>query len=266
MKDRNICKFVSPSYTNDLHITCFVYESNPEVIQTPAVLRTHALLLFTKGSGTVRCDNTRTPFASGTLLFCFKGETLYTECENACEYMYISFDGVRADVLFNRFHIRRETRCFTGLDGLLPLWKESLSRASEETVDLAAESILLYTFSRLFENCNPQNELIDRIIDLTEAHFTDFDLSLTVLAEELGYNAKYLSHLFKKRTGTPYSEYLRTLRIRHAVSLMNNGLDSIKNVALLSGFSDPLYFSTVFKQVIGLSPREYVRESNKNLP
>lgn len=262
MKDRNICKFVSPYYTNDFDITCFVYESNPDVMKTPSTLKAHALLLFTKGSGTAVNDDMRTLFSSGTLLFCFKGETLYIESETVCEYMYISFDGTRADTLFNRFHIRRETRCFTGLDGLLPLWKESLSRASEETVDLAAESILLYTFSRLFENCNPQNELIDRIVDLTESHFTDSDLTLTTLAEELGYNAKYLSHLFKKRTGTPYSEYLRTLRIRYAVSLLDNGLDSIKNVALLSGFSDPLYFSTVFKQTIGLSPREYLRERN----
>jgi len=263
MNNRNICKFVPPSYTNDLNITCFVYESDPEVMKIPSVLKAHTLLFFTKGSGTVVCDNSRTPFESGTLIFAFKGEMLYTEYEGNCAYMYISFDGIRAETLFNRFHIRRETRCFTGLDGLLPLWKESLSRASEETVDLAAESILLYTFSCLFENCNPQNELIDRIMTLSETHFTDSSLSLTVLADELGYNAKYLSHLFKKRTGTPYSEYLRTLRIRHAVSLMNNGLDSIKNVALLSGFSDPLYFSTVFKQVVGLSPRDYLREQSR---
>lgn len=263
MKDRNICKFVPPSYRDDLHITCFVYESKPDVMHTPTEWKTHTCLLFTKGSGTAVCDGVHVPFTGGTLLFVFKGETLYIECENACEYMYISFDGARSEALFNRFHIRRETRCFTGLDGLLPLWKESLSRASEETVDLAAESILLYTFSRLFENCNPQNELIDRIISLSEAHFTDATLSLSAIAEELGYNPKYLSHLFKKRTGTPYSEYLRTLRIRYAVSLLDNGLDSVKNVALLSGFADPLYFSTVFKQVIGLSPREYLREQNR---
>ncbi len=262
MKDRNICKFVPPTYHDDLHVTCFVYESNPAVMKTPSVLKTHALLLFTKGNGTAVCGGMRTPFSGGTLLFCFKGETLYSEFDDICEYMYITFDGTRADALFNRFHIRRETRCFTGLDGLLPLWKESLSRASDETIDLAAESILLYTFSRLFENCNPQNELIDRIITLSEARFTDTALSLSTVADELGYNAKYLSHLFKKRTGTPYAEYLRTLRIRYAVSLMDSGLDSVKNVALLSGFSDPLYFSTVFKQVIGLPPRDYLRDRN----
>ena len=53
------------------------------------------------------------------------------------------------------------------------------------------------------------------------------------------------------------SEYLRTVRIKHAVMLFDHGLDSVKNVALLSGFSDPLYFSSVFKAEVGISPKEY---------
>ena len=57
--------------------------------------------------------------------------------------------------------------------------------------------------------------------------------------------------------GVSYSEYLRTLRIKYAVSLFDHGIDSVKNVALLSGFADPLYFSTVFKKYTGLSPKEY---------
>ena len=54
-----------------------------------------------------------------------------------------------------------------------------------------------------------------------------------------------------------YSEYVRSLRIKYAVSLFDHGIDSVKNVALLSGFTDPLYFSTVFKKCLGVSPKEY---------
>ena len=53
--------------------------------------------------------------------------------------------------------------------------------------------------------------------------------------------------------------YLRTLRIKHAVTLMDFGVQSVKNVALLSGFSDPLYFSTVFKKQMGITPKEYAQ-------
>ena len=57
--------------------------------------------------------------------------------------------------------------------------------------------------------------------------------------------------------GLGYSEHLRNMRIKYAVSLLEHGIDSVKNVALLSGFSDPLYFSSVFKKTVGVSPRDY---------
>ena len=47
-----------------------------------------------------------------------------------------------------------------------------------------------------------------------------------------------------------------------AQSLFNEGLDSVKNVALLSGFSDPLYFSKVFKKRVGCAPTEYISRQN----
>ena len=47
------------------------------------------------------------------------------------------------------------------------------------------------------------------------------------------------------------------MRLKFAVSLFDNGIDSVKNVALLSGFSDPLYFSTTFKKIMGKTPKEY---------
>ncbi len=228
MKEHNICKFVPASYTTDLTVACFVYETDRTVMQTESSLFNHRAMLFTKGEGTAVINGQRLPFSVGTLVFCFKGERLYVDAAESCEYLYIAFDGPRAAVLFDRFHITAQTRSFAGHDGLIPLWKESLSRASNVTIDLAAESILLYTFSRLYEHCGAQSALIARIIKLSETHFTDTSLSLATLAEEISYNPKYLSHLFKKETGIGYAEYLRTLRIRYAVSLFDNGLDSIK--------------------------------------
>ena len=57
--------------------------------------------------------------------------------------------------------------------------------------------------------------------------------------------------------GMGYSEYLKNYRIKYAVTLLEHGIDSVKSVAFLSGFSDPLYFSKVFKNSIGISPKDY---------
>lgn len=178
--------------------------------------------------------------------------------------MYISFSGYHADELLKRFDITVKNRLFSGFDGIIPLWKESLSRANEATIDLASESMLLYAFSRLSGDLSEKNGIISRITEISENGFTDPGLSITAIAAELGYNSKYISHLFKEKTGITYSEYLRTLRIKYAVSLFDHGIDSVKNVALLSGFGDPLYFSTVFKNATGVSPKEYLSRADGN--
>jgi AraC-like DNA-binding protein len=61
-----------------------------------------------------------------------------------------------------------------------------------------------------------------------------------------------------------YSEYLRSVRLKYAITLLDHGIDSVKNVALLSGFSDPLYFSKVFKDSIGISPKGYIKNKIKS--
>lgn len=128
----------------------------------------------------------------------------------------------------------------------------------QENIDIVAESVLLYVFSRLSANRSAQDAAIQKIIDMTEEHFRDPDLSLAQIATEIGYNPKYLSHYFKKKMNVTYSEYLRSFRFKYAISLFELGISSVKNVALLSGFSDPLYFSSTFKKAIGISPKEFI--------
>ena len=67
----------------------------------------------------------------------------------------------------------------------------------------------------------------------------------------------------EQEMGVSYSEYLRSVRLKSAVTLLDHGIDSVKNVALLSGFSDPLYFSKVFKDSIGISPSGYTKNKQQ---
>ena len=145
---------------------------------------------------------------------------------------------------------------------MIPLWQESLASASDKTIDLAAESILLYSFSRLFGAESERNSIIGKIAEITEQRFSDPALSLSVIAEELSYHPKYVSHLFKEKMEISYSEYLRSVRLKFATTLFDHGIDSVKNVALLSGFTDPLYFSNVFKKCVGMSPKQYIEYRN----
>ena len=263
MQRRNICKFTSPSCPEDLVTTCFVLQTDQQVMQTPKTLLRHRIMLVNEGDGDIVIDKEILSLNRGTLLFCFPGEQVHISRNGNIQYLYIDFEGLRAEALLNRFHINPNNRCFTGFDGLVPLWEESLLRASDHTIDLASESMILYTFSRFSDETSQCDSIISRIMLLTEEQFNNFELSIGTIADELGYNAKYLSHLFKQKTNKSYTEYLRCIRMKYAVTLFDNGIDSIKNVALLSGFSDPLYFSAVFKRAMGISPKEYILKNNK---
>ena len=258
--DRNICKFPAPRFSGEICISAFVHERDPEVMRKERVISEYCCILFVTGTACAEVGAMRYPLRRGHLLFCFRGETIaVTETAEASSFLYINFSGLRAEELFHRFGIHKGNRIFSGFEGQVPLWQESLAHASDMTVDLAAESMLLYTLSRFRREREEESDLVGRIIDLAEKNFTDPALSLSTVAQALSYNEKYVSHTFKARMGVSFSSYLRSLRIKYAVSLLDRGLDSIKNVAYLSGFSDPLYFSGVFKRAVGVSPKEYVR-------
>lgn len=263
MKEQNICKFYTPSISDSILIHCFVFENELENLHRGYTLSHNRMLLVTQGEGLLSLDEERIRFSTGSLVFAFPGEHLQL-CEgNNVAFVYADFSGLRAETLLQRFSINRDNRYFEGFGGMIPFWKENLLRASPETIDLAAESVILHTLSRMRSEKPTQNEIITSILQITENNFNDPSLSIVSIGNELSYHPKYLSHLFKKEMGVGFSEYLRDKRINYARTLFDHGIDSIKNVALLSGFNDPLYFSSVFKKVTGISPKQYLHNQTK---
>lgn len=257
MKDQNICKFYTPSIADSILIHCFVYETDQTVIRSVNTLQKNRIILVTQGEGILALGQESIRFGMGNLIFAFPNESISLAEGNDVAYIYVDFSGLRAETLLQRFGINHENRSFDGFGGMIPFWKENLLRASPETIDLAAESVLLHTLSRMKNEKPTQNEIITSMLQIIENNFNDHNLSIISVSEELSYHPKYLSHLFKKEMGVCFSEYLRNKRINYARTLFDHGIDSIKNVALLSGFNDPLYFSSVFKKVTGTSPKEY---------
>ena len=64
---------------------------------------------------------------------------------------------------------------------------------------------------------------------------------------------------FKKVTGKSFSEYLTEIRIRQAIEYLNTTQLTVREIASLTGFSSPNYFSEVFLKKQGLPPNKYRR-------
>lgn len=262
MKNRNICKFIESSEKERLVPRAFVCERNASVMRSVQRLTLNRILLVTKGGGTAFVGGRDYECGMGDILFCFLGESIHFEPVPDTEYLYITFEGSRCGELFRRFGISENSRLFASHEGLIPFWRDALSRAAEANIDIISESVLLYSLSYLTEREKQTDGVSETVLTIIEEEFSDSELSLGGIAARLGYNSKYLSHTFKEKIGMGVAEYIRTVRIRHAVFLLEHGIDSVKNIATLCGFSDPLYFSTVFKKTVGMSPNMYIKREN----
>jgi len=84
-------------------------------------------------------------------------------------------------------------------------------------------------------------------------------LSLAEMANHAGLSESHFSRIFKAQTGHAPLDYFILLKMQHACTLLAVTEMQIKEVAAAVGYGDPYYFSRLFKQVIGVSPREYRR-------
>ncbi|MBE6611236.1 MAG: AraC family transcriptional regulator [Ruminococcaceae bacterium] len=254
----NICKFVTNPIDSELVTLTFVYEQNAACSGRICMYPHDTMYLAISGHGTLRHDSHEYELEPGTLFFTFTG-TPFSIDDSELTYMYIRFRGRRASELFERFAINAHNCIFPGYSGLITFWQNAIGRAGGQNLDLISESVLLYTFSQMVQP-DPADEeaLIAAVLHQVETAFTDNTLSLASCAESLGYNPKYISRIFRQNVGCTFTDYLKSIRIRHAVFLIEQGINVVKNVAILSGYSDPLYFSGVFRQVMGISPREYI--------
>ena len=91
------------------------------------------------------------------------------------------------------------------------------------------------------------------------------DVSLMRLSALSGYNAQYLSGIFKQRTGTTISRYVAVRRMRKAKELLVDMSLSLQDISRMLGFSSRSYFNHLIKQESGITPQQ-LREKITNEP
>ncbi len=102
-----------------------------------------------------------------------------------------------------------------------------------------------------------------QISNILEECLFDIDFSLNNLAERMGLNTSYMSTLFKKLFGIPFSDYLLHQRLEKSkIYLLTTDLKNYE-IADKVGIGDPNYFSTLFKKHYGDSPNRYKKKVQK---
>lgn len=90
-------------------------------------------------------------------------------------------------------------------------------------------------------------------------------LTIATAARHLHLTEKKIQHLLKTQFQTTFTQFLNTVRVQVGRNLLVTLDQSISDIALLSGFQDPLSFSRNFQRVYGTAPSVYLRESRQKL-
>lgn len=104
-------------------------------------------------------------------------------------------------------------------------------------------------------------DTLTRIICYMEDHLAD--ATLEGAASQIHLSTDYLSRLFRKKTGTSFSEYLLNTRMKEAGALMKQIHLSIGEIASRLGYKNPKNFTRAFRNYYGMAPTEYRRQTDE---
>ena len=96
-----------------------------------------------------------------------------------------------------------------------------------------------------------------RILKYVTEHIDTPDLKIDNIADAMGMSRSVLYLKIKQQLGMTPIDFVRHVRIMRACELLKNTDESLSSVAFAVGFSDPKYFSKVFKRETGIVPTEY---------
>lgn len=102
----------------------------------------------------------------------------------------------------------------------------------------------------------PHSEVVTAALAEIHAHFSDPELSNSVLAVRVGMSERRLAERFKAETGHTINDYITRTRMKTAKKLLR-GQKLIYEIAEMTGYSTPQYFGSVFKQHTGMTPNDY---------
>lgn len=103
-------------------------------------------------------------------------------------------------------------------------------------------------------------KLMQRITAVINANIKNSDLDISLICGEVGISRVHLHRKMKELTDQTPHEYVRNIRLRQAARLLTRKGQSVTDVVYNCGFGSVSSFSTMFKKMYGVSPREYAKQ------
>ncbi len=137
----------------------------------------------------------------------------------------------------------------------------------KELVDFIHQEELSETKLNFIDQEDPFASLASRLIFYIKENkcYLDTNFSIDTLANSLGVPRHHLNYTLNRLLKLKFPEFRQTLRVEHAKKLLLEGKGatmSIDGIGIQSGFSSRTTFFKLFKEEVGLTPTEFLQQSN----
>lgn len=234
----------------------------------------YILLYCFNGEGTVEIDQQVITLKANSYFIIELGKShhYYAHSKDPWSIYWIHFTGFNAQYFYNKF-----LAAYTGtaplvaqdairtaiFEELLTIAEDGYSETSLEYANISLwqllKSFLYDTNFSLGIKRGPDNKGIDAAINYMKDHL-DKPLKIDDIAAFFNYSPSHFFSLFKNYTGYPPINYFNHLKMQKACQYLSFTTMNIKEISYTVGFSDPFYFSRLFKKLMGISPQNYRRE------
>ena len=223
----------------------------------------------TDGSGKLRYQGRTRDILPNTFFIIPKNEKheYWADNANPWSIYWMHFDGTAAKHLYDRYAKHAD------VGALIPFKKEKIDSFNQifeifksdyvptgmeyaNILGLNFLSSFIYNNIEMgFGDASPSNVIDEIIVFLSEN--LDKSFKAEDISKKFNYSSSYLFSLFKQKTGYSLIHFFNLKKVQKACEYLSYTDLSIKEIAFLLGFQDPLYFSRLFKKYMGSSPKAY---------
>lgn len=226
------------------------------------------VLLCTEGRGLLRTGGDQVPITAGdaVLLPRHQGHYYRASKQQPWTIYWVHFTGKLAPDLMRYLATRGQHVIHPGVQPDLVTGFQQLLQVERTGYDLgsyiAAANQLRQLLVRIanYRDQQARHKRGEFDISAIQRHMREQvsrPLTLQQLAAIAGVSKSHFAQRYRQLTGYAPIRHFTHMKIEAACRLLDSSQQSVKQVAAALGYDDPLYFSRVFRRVVGVSPREY---------
>ncbi|MBQ7778886.1 MAG: AraC family transcriptional regulator [Clostridia bacterium] len=234
----------------------------------PGVRDIYIIHYVREGKGYFECGGKKYTLTRGQSFLVIPGQLVnyYPDENEPWKYAWVDFSGIEAKKLLLYCSLSADApvaeREIPELDALFKTASEQFGNVTPADVcrNVGFARLILSTYIKHYPAVSGKTVgelLITRAAEYIENNYRRPELNIDMIAEQLSVNRVTLHRKFTEELNISPGNYIIRLRIKKACGLLTESNYSVKAIAYSTGFSDQLYFSKVFKKLMGMTPTQY---------